>query len=408
MTSLLLFKDLMKSLQRNIPLYGVLKIFAKRVFLPLTTIYLVEVGGLSLKQIGLLATISALVSITAEIPTGFFADRLTRRSALMATGFFTAVGTLILVIFPGFHGAIVAVMFEALGYAFLNGAGEALIHDTLTQLKQSDNYPKVVGRAQSFGLIGNAILLATVPLTYRIDKRLPFLCGTLAYVALMVVAWLMLEPKRMTSKKLSSHPLKDLYLNVRIFVFRSSILLFMAIGLLGALTFTNSDFTNLIFKDLGLSPSLLGFVFAGSSIAGIIGGYFIHHLRAITLRQYALIDTAVLAFFMLSIGITRNLYVAIVAVIVYMGWWRLRQILYQYHLLNMYKKTAYKATLISAMWFFIRGNEIWLPFAFVGTISMVGFYTGYIWIGAASTLVLIPMLILSTYILTRHLEKSAS
>lgn len=408
MASLLLFKDLMKSLQRNIPLYGVLKIFTKRVFLPLLTIYLVEVAGLSLAQIALLATISAVVSISAEIPTGYFADRFTRRTALMAVGVFAGIGTLILVLFPSFEGALVATIFEAIGYAFLNGSGEALIHDTLEDLKQSDNYPKIVGRAQSFGLIGNTVLVALIPLTYQIDKRLPFVFGTLAFATLILVASMLKEPPRATHQKLHVNPLKDLVMNLRIFVFRSSILLFFAIGILGALNFSSSDFINLVFRDLGVNPSLLGFVFAGSSIAGIIGGYFIHHLRSLSLRSYALLDTLVFGSYFMSVGLFRNVYVAIGGFVVFMGWWRLRQIIYQYHLLSMYKKTAYKATLISSLWFFIRGNEIWLPFAFVGTISAVGFYAGFAWIGAVSTIILVPLYIISTHMLTRHFEKSAN
>lgn len=397
----------MGSLKRNITLYGFLKIFTKRVFLPLTTVYLVEVGGLSLTQIAILAAVSAVVSICAEIPTGYFADRFTRKGALMAVGLFCAIGTLILVVFPGFHGALVAICFEAIGYSFLNGAGEALIYDTLEAMDESDNYPKVAGRAQSFGLIGNTVLVGLVPLTYSIDKRLPFLFGTIAYMTLFLIAHLMKEPPRPARKKLHVNPLKDLLKNLHVFVFKASLPLFLTIGILGALNFTSADFTNLVFKDLGLTPSFLGFVFAASSIAGIIGGYFIHLMKSLTLRNYALVDTVIFSSFFLAVGITRNLYVAIGGFVIYMGWWRLRQIMYQYHLMNMYKKTAYKATLISSLWFFVRGNEIWLPFAFVAIINAVGFYTGYIWIGALAAIILMPSFVFSTWLLSRHFQKLA-
>lgn len=398
----------MKSLKRNVTLYGFLKIFTKRVFLPLTTIYLVEVGGLNLTQIAILATVSAAVSISSEIPTGYFADRVTRKAALMMVGLLCAISTLILVVFPSFQGALVAIIFEAVGYAFLNGAGEALIHDTLQDLDEVDNYPKVVGRAQSFGLIGNTFLVALVPLTYHIDKRLPFLLGTVAYCTLFLIAYMLVEPPRATRHAVHVNPLTDLLKNLHVFVFRASLPLFFTIGVLGALNFGSSDFTNLVFKDLGINPSLLGFVFASASIVGIIGGYFIHLLRSLSLRSYALIDTAVFSTFFISVGLSRNLYVAIVGFALYMGWWRLRQIMYQYHLLNMYKKTAYKATLISALFFFIRGNEVWVPFVFVAVINSVGFYVGYLWIGTIAAIYLVPSFIFSTWLLQRHLAKQNS
>lgn len=395
----------MNKYKRNIRLYGVIKIFTKRVFLPLTTIYLVEVGGFSIAQIGLLATLSAVVSIIAEIPTGYFADRISRKSSAMIGGAICTISALIFAFWPHFPGPLLAVSLESIGYAFLSGAAEALIHDTLVDMKQSDNYAKVAGRAQSFGLVGNTVLVALVPLSYSIDKRLPFIMGALAYSLLIFTASLLREPPREQRVSLHENPVKDLLMNLRVFVFRYTILMFMAIGILYGLYGASSDFTNLIFKDLGANPSYLGFAFAASSIVGIIGGYFIHLLRNISLRTYALMDTFVFCSYALAIGFTQNLAVAIVGFIISMGWWRLRNILYTHHLLTYYKNSSYKATLISTVAFFYRLNEAWLPFVFVGTIGAVGYYVGYIWIGVASAVVLVPLFIIGANIMARHFQK---
>jgi hypothetical protein len=58
---------------------------------------------------------------------------------------------------------------------------EALIHDSLVVLDEVDNYAKIASRAQSLSLVGNAILVAVVPLLYPIDKRLPFVISFIAY-----------------------------------------------------------------------------------------------------------------------------------------------------------------------------------------------------------------------------------
>lgn len=395
----------MDKYKRNIRLYGVIKIFTKRVFLPLTTIYLVEVGGFSIVQIGLLATLSAVVSIIAEIPTGYFADRISRKSSAMIGGAICTSSALTFAFWPQFPGPLLAVCLESIGYAFLSGAAEALIHDTLVHMKQSDNYAKVAGRAQSFGLVGNTILVALVPLSYSINKSLPFIIGALSYMGLVFTASLLREPPRKNLVRLHDNPVKDLILNIRVFVFRSTIIMFMAIGILYGLNGSVQDFTNLIFKDLGINPSYLGFAFAASSIVGIIGGYYIHLLRNISLRTYALLDTFVFCAYTLAIGISHNLTVSIIAFIICMGWWRLRNILYTHHLLKIYKKSSYKATLISTVAFFYRINETWLPFVYVAAIGSVGYYVGYIWIGAISAVILVPLVILGATIMARHFQK---
>lgn len=396
----------MQKYKRNIRLYGVIKIFTKRVFLPLTTIYLVEVGGFSIAQIGLLATLSAVVSLISEIPTGYFADRISRKSSIMIGGAICTISSLTYAFWPQFPGPLLAISLESLGYAFLSGSTEALIHDTLVQTKQTDNFAKVAGRAQSFGLLGNTLLVAIVPLSYSVDKRLPFIIGALAYAILIFISSLLRETPREKRALLHSNPIKDLILNLRIFVFRYTIIMFIAIGILYGLYGASSDFTNLIFKDLGANPSYLGFAFAGASIAGIIGGYFIHLLRNMSLRAYALLDLSVFSIYAILLGISQSLTFAIVGFIINMGWWRLRNILYTHHLLTYYKKSAYKATLISTIAFFYRLNEAWLPFVYVGTISAVGYYAAYVWVGAVSAIILIPLSVIGATTMTRHFNRT--
>ena len=107
-------------LERNLWVYGLMKIFTKRVFLPLVAIYLVEVGKLSVGQVAILATISPLVSLLAEVPTGYFADRITRKASLFTSAFVLVLMSVALAVYPHFWGALLATLFESIGYAFLN------------------------------------------------------------------------------------------------------------------------------------------------------------------------------------------------------------------------------------------------------------------------------------------------
>ena len=154
-------------------------------------------------------------------------------------------------------------------------------------------------------------------------------------------------------------------------------------------------------KDRGLPTHLFGLVYALSSILGIALGYVIHMLRKLSLQAYTILDTLVLGGTFLLAGLGHSLPTAVASFVISMGWWRLRNILYQHHLLKLFKHSEYKATLVSLYAFFIRCNEVWLPFIFVLSTRLFGYYRGYAIIGASSLIVLVPSLLVATRLARR-------
>ncbi len=65
---------LISQANRNIKYYIWVRIFAKRVFLPITAIYFIDTAGLTIKDIGLLSAYFSLIQFFAEVPTGYFAE----------------------------------------------------------------------------------------------------------------------------------------------------------------------------------------------------------------------------------------------------------------------------------------------------------------------------------------------
>ena len=52
-----------KNLEKNIIKYNLLKIFTKRVYLPLIAIYLLDVGHVSLAQLGIMGSANAIINL---------------------------------------------------------------------------------------------------------------------------------------------------------------------------------------------------------------------------------------------------------------------------------------------------------------------------------------------------------
>ena len=381
-------------LERNLWVYGLMKIFTKRVFLPLVAIYLVEVGKLSVGQVAILATISPLVSLLAEVPTGYFADRITRKASLFTSAFVLVLMSVALAVYPHFWGALLATLFESIGYAFLNGAGEALIHDTLAAQKRTHDYSKIVARAQSIGLFGNMILLSTVGLTYKLNPRLPFIISIFAYLTLFGLISLLYEPMR-EYQEVHSNPVLDLFRNLKSFVTRRSFLFFMSVGVMTGIYFGVADFNNLIFKDLGMPTNLLGIVYAGSSLLAVGLSIGAAWLRRLPLFAYMMLDMVASLGVTLGIGLTHNLTFMIVASIINASFFRLRNIVYQHHLLDGFPLVRHKATLLSVLAFFGDLNELWVPALFGAVIVKAGYYKAYSINSAVLLLIMIPLALIA-------------
>ena len=384
-------KPLMDQIQiadRNIKLYIFIRIFAKRVFLPLSAIFFIENAGFSILDIGLLSAFYSVVQLVAEVPTGYFADKIGRVASIRLGALSCIFATLCYVIFQHKTGIFAGTFFEALGYSFLGGAGEALIHDSLVAKKIEHNYTKYMSKTMSLSLIANAILVSLVPMTYAFNPRYPFMIGTLAYGLLYLSTLYMHDLNRVASRREFN------FSQFGQIIGRKNILIFgLTFGIISALYTSSVDMINVAMKDYGIRPDLLGWVFGLSSVAGALIGPLIHYLRRISLSSYLILDTSILLSVFLA-AFSRNGYLLAFIMIASISIWRYRKIIYQSYLLQIFP-TSYKATLISSMNNLEQLNSIWLPImiTFFITHSSIPHGFGYLFL---FTLCIAPIFYLSS------------
>ena len=364
-TSALYFENFhMNQLQianRNIKLYVFIKIFAKRVFLPLTALYFIDFGGFTIRDIGLLSAFFSVIQLLAEVPTGYFADRIGRVASIRVGAILAASATTIYVLFHSKTGIYAGVMLEALGYSFFGGAGEAMIHDALVVKKKEHEYTKILSRTMSISLIANAILITFVPMTYAIDPTYQFIIGTIAYLALLCFALFMHDVKRSISVvKLKVPDFSKIVSKRNIAIFG------LTFGIISALYTAPSDMFNVALREYGVRIDLIGWIYGLASVLGAIIGPFIHYLRKIKLSSYLMLDLIMLVIVYVS-AFTGSAMILGISIILAISFWRYRRIIYQSYLLNIYP-TNYKATLISTMNNLEQLNSIWLPIFITFTI----------------------------------------
>ncbi|QDI73518.1 MFS transporter [Streptomyces calvus] len=109
--------------------------------------------GLTVWQISSLFALWSVTGVLLEVPSGAWADTVSRRLSLWLGPLLTAAGFALWVLLPSYGAFAVGFVLWGAGGALGSGALEALVHDELERLGAADRYARVMGRARAAGLV---------------------------------------------------------------------------------------------------------------------------------------------------------------------------------------------------------------------------------------------------------------
>ncbi|WP_432119191.1 MFS transporter [Streptomyces sp. bgisy032] len=110
--------------------------------------------GLSLGQISSLFALWSITAVVLEVPSGAWADAVSRRRLLWIGPLLTAAGFALWVLVPSYGAFAAGFVLWGAGGALGSGALEALVYDELDRLGAADRYAGVMGRARAARLAG--------------------------------------------------------------------------------------------------------------------------------------------------------------------------------------------------------------------------------------------------------------
>ena len=110
--------------------------------------------GLSVGQISSLFVLWSAAGILFEVPSGAWADVVSRRLLLCLAPLVTAAGFALWVLVPSYPAFAVGFLLWGAGGALVSGALEALVWTELDRLGAADRYARVLGRARTAGVLG--------------------------------------------------------------------------------------------------------------------------------------------------------------------------------------------------------------------------------------------------------------
>jgi MFS family permease len=365
--------ELKLKLERNIELYSWFKILTKRVYLPLIGVHLVNMGQVTVEQLALIASITVVMQVILQMPTGYIADRWGNKVAIITGSILMLLSPLPYIIIPNFTGGLIASLLNFGGYTFLSGAIESFIHDTLVVLEREKEYSKILGRAQSYGLVGNMILIAIVPATYAINIYLPFVIGFVAQLVMLGIA-LNFTFLPITHDFVMRNPFEAIKKIVNI----QNIALFLFIGVMSGALGQAQQFRELVFQYIGIPVEYFGILLAIGSLLGAIMGWYIHLFDKLTKSEFYLFDLFFITACFFMIGISKEPILVVFGFSLLSAYSRIRLIVVQAKLLNNLKH-RYKATLISGLSLFTSLGDVLAVTVLAGLISRYNYSLGYLY-----------------------------
>ncbi|AJD92835.1 hypothetical protein JMA_35180 [Jeotgalibacillus malaysiensis] len=139
--------------KRNIKvLYGISFFFS---FIPAYVIERLfwEMRGMSVLDVVLTEIIFGAVMLLMEVPSGVLADRIGRKPLIITGVLFEGIMFAILIFADSFWQFALAIAFAAAGAAFLSGAENALLYDSLAALNKEERFDWHLGRLQAVRMV---------------------------------------------------------------------------------------------------------------------------------------------------------------------------------------------------------------------------------------------------------------
>ncbi len=109
--------------------------------------------GLSVWHLSSLFALWSVTAVVLEVPSGVWADAVSRRLLLWLGPLLTAAGFALWVLLPSYGAFAAGFVLWGIGGALGSGALEALVYDELERLDAADRYARIMGRARAAGLV---------------------------------------------------------------------------------------------------------------------------------------------------------------------------------------------------------------------------------------------------------------
>jgi len=246
-------------------------------------LFLIQVKGFDLFEVGMLETVFHITSLSMEVPTGIIADLLGRKFSriLGILSYFIYIG--IMIFSPNFFVIIIGFIFCGLSFTFESGSGEALVYDSLKLDGVEDRFMKVNGNKEVIYQFASSISLFLAGWIISVNYNLAWYITALFYLGALVIILMMKEtPIIEKIKKMSFRTLlyNHYVVSTKTILGNKRLLYLIIIGAMFAAPITSLFlFLPEHFTNLGYEKWEIGLLLGVHAMFAAFGGYFAHSLE---------------------------------------------------------------------------------------------------------------------------------
>lgn len=235
--------------------------------------------GVSLTKLGILESVFHITSFFMEIPTGAIADIFGRKCSRILGRFMKIIGTIILISSNSYVFYLISFALTAVSYNLESGAGDALVYDSLKELKAEDSYMKVSGTNEVFFQVSDTLSLVLGGYLANINYSYAYIASILVAAFAFAESFFFQEPSsyreddKISFFKQIRDSFKIIYSNRKVgflIIFSSMISIFV--------TTIFFYFQNFIVGQ-GYSRFALGLILASASLLSAFFAFYTHKIE---------------------------------------------------------------------------------------------------------------------------------
>lgn len=265
--------------------------------------------GMSLVQLGILEGAFHVTSLLMETPTGAIADLFGRKISRILGRVFLMANILLTLFGTNFYHFFISFILCAIGWNLESGAGDAMVYDSLAELKEEDRYMSVNGRLEAVYQVAQAGAFMVAGYIALVSYERLYVGQVILISVAILIATLFRETE---INKPDHRPVGFISAMKQQYVGSFSVLkgnrrLLYFIALINALSiFTTTSFFYLqIFcKQNGMPESTMGILFALSGGIATFGGVLAARIEQ-RVKERKLLYGLPIVFMILIWGMTR-------------------------------------------------------------------------------------------------------
>ncbi len=185
----------LKNVPKNVIKFYVWKLISGFSFIySLQAIYLLT-KGITAAELAIFASITAITTTITEIPTGYIADKFSRKLSISLGFFIQGIAYIVIILSNNLFTLIPIGILLGLGNSLLSGSVESLLYDLLKSSNDEKSYLKINSRGSAIETITGVIATFLGPIIYVINHESPFILTGVVLLILSLFVYTIDEAK---------------------------------------------------------------------------------------------------------------------------------------------------------------------------------------------------------------------